>query len=120
MVSANKHVILIIKLISNKWRKWKKWKETLSTYSDEAFHILQNINSTVSMIILLWDLYTPSTHASFPKTPQWALSHSPLHLQIPVYFWHTGMNTYANNLLPHYLAKSLRAPGHNTTIYIFY
>lgn len=78
------------------------------------------------MIILLWDLYTPSTHSLFLKTPQRAFSHSPLHLQIPGFFFlhnHTGMqhtNTCANNLLAQYMAKSLWTPGHDTTMSIFY
>lgn len=53
------------------------------SHLEEALHVLQHINSTITEVILLGYTRTRTLHHIFPKTSLWSFSDLPLHLQIP-------------------------------------
>lgn len=53
------------------------------SHLEEALHILQDINSTVAEVVLLRHAWAGALHHILPKTPLGALTHLPLHLQVP-------------------------------------
>lgn len=50
---------------------------------EEALHVLQDINPTVTEVVLLRHTWAGALHHILPKTPLSPFTHVPLHLQVP-------------------------------------
>lgn len=55
----------------------------MRSHLEEALHILQDVNATVAVVILLRHAWAGALHHILPETPLSPFTHLPLHLQVP-------------------------------------
>lgn len=74
-------------------------RSRLYSHLEEALHILQNVDSTVTEVVLLRHMWARTLCLVPPKTPPTSFPHLPLHLQVPAvtHASHINKNTKKKN-----------------------
>lgn len=67
-----------------------------ASYLEEALHVLQDVHTAVTEVVLLRHAWTRALHHLLAKTPLGALTHLPFHLKISA---HTHTNSQLEEVL---------------------